>query len=71
MILNADERFADDLILGLWAALTLLGTARNSRDIANTMVLLSKAERILSGVIPHMARQVLLGLSASEPRTIQ
>jgi hypothetical protein len=71
MIQKADERFVDDLILGLWAAVTLLGSARNCSDIANTMVLLSKAETILSAIIPRMARRVLFDLSASTPRTLQ
>jgi hypothetical protein len=71
MIQKADERFVDDLILGLWAAVTLLGSARNCSDIANTMVLLSKAETILSAIIPHMARRVLFDLCASTPRTLQ
>jgi len=70
-MLTTDERLTDDLVLGLWAAISLLGTAQTCPDIANTMALLSKAERILSGIIPHMARRALRGLSGLEPPTLQ
>ena len=71
MILTAEERFADNLVLGVWAVIALVGTAQECPDIAHAMALLSKAERILTGIIPHMARHALLGLSGSEPPTLQ
>jgi hypothetical protein len=56
-----DEKLADDLILGIWAAIVLLGTARYSPDTGKSTDLLSKAERILSGVMPHITRLGSIG----------
>jgi hypothetical protein len=56
-----DENLADDLVLGIWAAIVLLGAARHSPDTGKSTDLLSKAERILSGVIPHVARWGSIG----------
>jgi len=55
-----DEKLADDLVLGIWAAIVLLGAARQAPDISKATELLSKAERILNGVIPHIARWGLI-----------
>jgi hypothetical protein len=60
-----DELRADDMVLGIWAAIALLGAARECSDTADLPRLVSKAERILSGVIPHLARLALVGSSAS------
>jgi hypothetical protein len=60
-----DELLADDLVLGIWAAIALLGAARECSDTADLPGLVSKAERILSGVIPHLARLALAGAPAS------
>jgi hypothetical protein len=63
--MSNDEELGDDLVLGIWAAIALLGAARDCRDTANSTGLVSKAERILSGVLPHLARWALSGSSAS------
>ena len=55
-----DEQLADDLVLGIWAAIALLDAARRCTDTAESADLLSKAERILSGVIPHIAQWGLI-----------
>jgi hypothetical protein len=56
-----DEKLADDLVLGIWAAIVLLGAARHSPGVGKSTDLLAKAERILSGVIPHIARWGMIG----------
>jgi hypothetical protein len=61
-----DEHLADDLVLGIWAAIVLLGAVRECDDAADLAGIVSKAERILSGVIPHLARLASVGLSTSE-----
>jgi hypothetical protein len=58
---NNNENLADDLVLGIWAAIVLLGAARHAPDISKSTEILSKAERILNGVIPHIARCGLIG----------
>jgi hypothetical protein len=65
-----DEKLADDLILGIWAVIVLLGSARHSPDTGKSTDLLSKAERILSGVIPHIARLGSIGSLGLGPDTL-
>lgn len=65
MFTDNDEKLADHLVLGIWAAIALLGAARDCPDTANSTGLISKAERILSGVLPHLARWALADSSAS------
>jgi hypothetical protein len=60
MRIAGDEQLADDLVLGIWAAIALLDAARRCPDIAKSADLLSKAERILSGIIPHIAQWGLI-----------
>jgi hypothetical protein len=71
----SDEELADHLVLGIWAAIVLLGDARHSslalaRDIGRSTALLSKAERILSGVIPHIVRWGLISFRGPGPGTL-
>ena len=51
-----DMRRPDDLVLGIGAAIVLLGVARVSADTANSTGLISEAELILSDVRAHLAR---------------
>ena len=60
-----DELLVDDLVLGIWAVIALLGTARECHEAAELPGLVSEAELILSGVIPHLARLALAGSPAS------
>ena len=62
-----DEPLADDLVLGVWAAIALFGSARRCPDRANETVLVAKAELILSAVIPHLARRALVGPRGEAP----
>jgi hypothetical protein len=41
-----DKSLADDLVLGIWAAINLLGAARQCPDMAASTDLVSKAEQI-------------------------
>jgi hypothetical protein len=66
----SDEELADHLVLGIWAAIVLLGAARHSSDIGRSTALLSKAERILSGVIPHIVRWGLISFRGPGPGTL-
>ena len=59
----------DDLILGLWAAIALLGASHRRPDRANKTELVAKAERILSALIQHLADRTLLRPSARMPGT--
>jgi hypothetical protein len=52
-----EEPLGDDLVLGIWAAIALLGASRRCPDRAKKTELVSKAERILSAIIPHLARR--------------
>jgi hypothetical protein len=60
-----EEPLGDDLVLGIWTAISLLGAARRCPDGANKTKLISEAEWILSAVIPHLAQRILLGSSAT------
>src|SRR4051812_20040534 len=66
----SDEQIAEDLVLGVWAAIALLGAARQCADLSRLTDLLTRAERILSGVIPHIARWGLTGSPGTEPDTV-
>ena len=70
MHIATDEQLADDLVLGIWAAIALLGAAHQCPDGAKLTDLLMKAERILSGVIPHIARWGLTGSLGPGPDTV-
>ena len=65
MITEDREPIADDVVLDIWAAIALLGDARECADAANLAELLSKAELILSGAISHVARWAFIGSLAS------
>jgi hypothetical protein len=66
IMLTADQKpIADDVVLDIWAAIALLGDARECADAANLAELLSKAELILSGAILHVARWSSIGSLAS------
>jgi transcriptional regulator with XRE-family HTH domain len=65
LIVDRDEPLVDDLVLGVWAVIALLGAARECDDAADLSGLVSKAEQILSAVIPHLAALALTGPSAS------
>jgi hypothetical protein len=66
---TADEQPADDVVLEIWAAIALLGEARERDDATGLAELLSNAETILSGVISHVARWTLMASLASIRRT--
>jgi hypothetical protein len=55
MHISNNKPLADDLVLGIWAAISLLGGARQCPDMAASTDLVCKAELILSRVIPHVA----------------
>src|SRR5262252_9387338 len=63
-----DEHLADDLVLGVWAAIVLLGAVRECDDAADLAGIVSKAEQILSGVIPHAWPRLVCPLR-SRPRS--
>src|SRR5215469_15697927 len=65
-----DEPLVDDLVLGVWAVIALLGAARECDDTADMSGLVSKAEQVLSAVIPHLAALALTGPSASMPGSL-
>jgi hypothetical protein len=65
-----DEPLVDDLVLGVWAVIALLGSARECDDAAGLSGLISKAEQILSAVIPHLAALAQTGPSAPMPAAL-
>ena len=67
MNVSRDGPLVDDLVLGVWAVIALLGAARECDDTAGLSGLVSKAEQILSAVIPQLAALALTGPSASIP----
>lgn len=66
MSVPRDEPLVDDLVLGVWTAISLLGVARECHDTADLSGLVSKAEFILGAIMPHLARLALVGAPASE-----
>ena len=71
MMAAPDEPLVDDLVLGLWAVISLLGAARQCQDLPAMPGLVAKAEQILSAIIPHLARLASVGSTASVPATLR
>jgi hypothetical protein len=57
--------FIDDVLLRVWKVIELLGTAREAGDTDQSIELVSRAEHILSAIIPHLARGALPAISPS------
>ncbi|MGC2202138.1 MAG: hypothetical protein WA633_18620 [Stellaceae bacterium] len=70
MRISNNKPLADDLVLGIWAAISLLGDARQCPDMTASTDLVYKAELILSRVIPHVARCELDGSAWISPDAV-